>query len=273
MALPPIAVLGGGNLGSAILTGLADAGATDLRTTTRSSASAARYDGTSVRATALEADPAANAAAIEGAGIVISGVKPAGTADLLREIGPALAPGAVVVSLAVGTPIAPLEAVLPAGAGLVRAMPNTPVRVRQGVTGLARGTAVSDEGFAAVQEAFGLLGEVVVLDDDRIDRISTISGSGPAYVYLLLERFADAAVGLGFDRGDAERTVRRTFAGALGLLDASGEPPEALRRAVTSPGGTTAAAVAVLEQDGALGTLIADALAGALRRADELAGR
>ena len=273
MALPPIAVLGGGNLGSAILTGLADAGVTGLRTTTRSAASAAKYAGGPVTAVALEDDAEANGKALEGAGIVISGVKPAGTADLLRAIGPALPADAVVVSLAVGTPIAALEAALPPGAQVVRAMPNTPVRVRQGVTGLARGTAVSDAGFAAVQEAFGLLGEVVVLDDDRIDRISTISGSGPAYVYLLLERFAEAAVGLGFERGDAERTVHQTFAGALALLDASGEPPEALRRAVTSPGGTTAAAVAVFEQDGALGTLIADALAGALRRADELAGR
>ncbi|GAA2752145.1 pyrroline-5-carboxylate reductase [Amnibacterium kyonggiense] len=273
MALPPIAVLGGGNLGSAILTGLVDAGVRDLRVTTRSAATAARYDGGPVRAVALEDDPSANAAAVDGAGIVISGVKPAGTAELLRTIGPALAPDAVVVSLAVGTPIAPLEAALPAGAQVVRAMPNTPVRVRQGVTGLARGGAVTDAGFAAVQEAFGLLGEVVVLDDERIDRISTISGSGPAYVYLLLERFADAAVGLGFERGDAERTVAQTFAGALALLGASGESPADLRRAVTSPGGTTAVAVAVFEQDGALGRLIEDALAGALRRAEELAAR
>ena len=272
MALPPIAVLGGGNLGSAILTGLAAAGVQDLRATTRSSASLARYAGTGITAMSLEEDPDANARAIDGAGIVISGVKPVGTADLLRAIGPDLAPDAVVVSLAVGTPIAPLEAALPSGAQLVRAMPNTPVRVRQGVTGLARGTAVTDDGFAAVQEAFSLLGEVVVLDDDRIDRISTISGSGPAYVYLLLERFADAAVGLGFGRGDAERTVAQTFAGALALLDASGESPEALRRAVTSPGGTTAAAVAVFEQSD-LGGLIAAALDGALARADELAGR
>ena len=178
----------------------------------------------------------------------------------------------MVVSLAVGTPLAALEAALPAGTQVVRAMPNTPVRVRRGVTGLARGTAVTDAGFAAVQELFGLLGEVVVLDDERIDRISTISGSGPAYVYLLLERFADAAVGLGFDREDAERTVAATFSGALALLSESGESPADLRRGVTSPNGTTAAAVAVFEERD-LGGLIADALAGALRRADELAGR
>jgi pyrroline-5-carboxylate reductase len=272
MTLPPVAVLGGGSLGSAILTGLADAGVQDLRATTRTTASAARYDGTVVRAVALEADPEANAAAVAGAGIVITGVKPYQTADLLREIGAALPHDAVVVSLAVGTPVAPLEAALPAGAQVVRAMPNTPVRVRRGVTGLARGTAVTDAGFTAVEQLFGLLGEVVVLDDARIDRISTISGSGPAYVYLLLERFADAAVGLGFDRADAERTVAATFSGALALLDATGEAPAALRRGVTSPGGTTAAAIAVFEERD-LGGTIAAALAGALRRADELAGR
>ena len=271
MAPPPVVVLGGGSLGSAILTGLADAGVADLRTTTRTATSARRFDGTAVRATALEADPEANLAAIAGAGIVITGVKPYQTADLLREIGPALAPGAVVVSLAVGTPIAPLEAVLPDGSSVVPAMPNTPVRVRRGVTGIARGSGVPDAGFAAVAELFGLLGEVVVLDDDRIDRISTISGSGPAYVYLLLERFADAAVGLGFDRADAERTVAATFSGALALLETSGESPTELRRGVTSPNGTTAAAIAVFEERD-LGGLIADALAGALRRADELRG-
>jgi pyrroline-5-carboxylate reductase len=259
-------------MGSAILAGLAAAGVPDLRATTRTRAGLRRYDGTAVSATSLEDDPQANETAAAGAGIVISGVKPVGTADLLRRIGPALGPDAVVVSLAVGTPIAALEAALPEGAQVVRAMPNTPVRVRRGVTGLARGSAVTDAGFAAVQELFGLLGEVVVLDDDRIDLLSTISGSGPAYVYLLLERFADAAVGLGFDRQDAERAVAETFSGALALLDATGESPAALRRGVTSPNGTTAAAVAVFEERD-LGGIIADALRGAIRRADEIAGR
>lgn len=272
MALPPVAVLGGGSLGSAILSGLADAGSRDLRTTTRTAASAARYAGTPVIATALEADPEANLRAIDGANIVICAVKPAGTVDLLRQVGPALAPGAVVVSLAVGTPIAPLEAALPAGAQVVRAMPNTPVRVRRGVTGLARGSAVTDTGFDTARELFGLLGEVLVLDDDRIDRLGAVAGSGPAYVYLLLERFADAAVGLGFSRPDAERAVAQTFSGALALLETTGESPAALRRAVTSPNGTTAAAVTVFD-DRDLGGVIAAALDGAVRRAAELAAR
>lgn len=266
----PVAVLGGGSLGSAILAGLAAAGLDGLRVTTRTAASASRYDGTGVEVATLEADPEANRAAVRDAAVVIAGVKPAGTADLLAEIGDALPPGAVVVSLAVGTPIPPLEAALPAGAALVRAMPNTPVRVNRGVTGLARGSAVSDEQLAAVEGLFGLLGEVVVLDDARIDRLAAVAGSGPAYVYLLLERFADAAVGLGFDRADAERIVAGTFGGAMALLDATGESAADLRRAVTSPGGTTAAAVAVLE-DRDLGGLLADALDGAIRRAEELA--
>lgn len=270
MALPPVVVLGGGSLGSAILTGLSAAGVTGLRTTTRSAASAARYAGTGIAVSTLEQDPGANRAAVAGAGVVISGVKPAGTAALLREIGPALGPDTVVVSLAVGTPIVRLEAALPAGAQLVRALPNTPVRVGRGVTALARGSAVSDAGSATVQEVFGLLGEVVLLDDDRIDRIAAVSGSGPAYVYLLLERFADAAVQLGFDRPDAERVVAKTFEGALALLGETDESPAALRRAVTSPNGTTAAALAVFESRN-IGGVIADALDAAIARADELA--
>lgn len=268
-ALPPVVVLGGGSLGSAILTGLASAGVRGLRTTTRTVASAERYDGTSIEVVAIEDDPEANRAALAGSRIVIAGVKPAGMRALMAEIGDDLEPGAVVVSLAVGTPIAALEAALPPETAVVRAMPNTPVRVNRGVTGLARGTSVTDDGFAAVQRLFGLLGEVVVLDDDRIDRIAAVAGSGPAYVYLLLERFADAAVGLGFDRQDAERAVAGTFAGALALLEQSGETPEALRRGVTSPNGTTAAAVAVFEQRD-LGGLIADALDGAMARAQQL---
>ncbi len=271
MPAPSVAVLGGGNLGSAILTGLGAAGVRDLRATTRTAASARRYAGTPVVVTTVEGDAEANRRAVAGARIVVSGVKPAGAVDLLHEIGTALEPSTVVVSLAVGTPLARLEAALPAGVAVVRAMPNTPVRVRRGVTGLARGAAVDDAGFAAVQEVFGLLGEVVVLDDERIDRIAAVAGSGPAYVYLLLERFADAAVGLGFDRVDAERVVGQTFAGALALLDETGEAPAALRRAVTSPNGTTAAAIAVFEERD-LGGLVAAALDGAIARAEELSG-
>lgn len=269
MALPRVAVLGGGSLGSAILTGLTAAGLTDLVTTTRTASSAARYDGTAVRAVAVESDPEVNRTVAAGAGIVISGVKPVGTAALLREIGPVLAPGAVVVSLAVGTPLTPLEAALPAGAQLVRAMPNTPVRVRSGVIGLARGSAVTEEGFAAVREMFGLLGEVVVVDDLQIDLLAAVAGSGPAYVYLLLEYFADTAAGLGFDRGDAERMVAQTFAGALALQAETGEAPATLRRGVTSPNGTTAAAVAAFEQHDLAGTITA-ALGAAIARAQEL---
>lgn len=270
--LSPIAVLGGGSLGTGILAGLAAAGVADLRTTVRTVASLARHEGTGVSATAVEADPDANRAAVHGAGVVISAVKPAGTEALLAEIGDDLDPGAVVVSLAVGTPIPVLEAAVPDGVQVVRAMPNTPVRVRRGVTGLARGAATTEEGFAAVRELFGLLGEVVVLDDGGIDRISAVSGSGPAYVYLLLERFADAAVGLGFDRTDAERTVVQTFAGALALLEETGAAPAELRRGVTSPNGTTAAAISVFEERDLRGMFEA-ALAGALRRAAELASR
>lgn len=268
----PVAVLGGGSLGSAILAGLAAGGVPGLRATTRTADSAARFVGTGVTVTAVEDDADANRRAVRGAGVVIAAVKPAGTEALLAEIADDLDPHAVVVSLAVGTPLRALEAALPDGAQVARAMPNTPVRVCRGVTGLARGGAVTDAGFARVVALFEVLGDVVVLDDDRIDRIAAVAGSGPAYVYLLLERFADVAVGLGFERGDAERMVASTFAGALALLAETGEAPAALRRAVTSPNGSTAAAVAVFEERD-LGGLVAAALDGAVRRAAELAAR
>ncbi|MFD1722801.1 pyrroline-5-carboxylate reductase [Amnibacterium endophyticum] len=268
----PVVVLGGGSLGSAILSGLAAAGLDGLRTTTRTAASAHRYDGTGIDATSVEDDPDANRAAVRDAAVVVVGVKPAGTAEMLRAIGDALPADAVVVTLAVGTPIAALEPALPEGAALVRAMPNTPVRVNRGVTGLARGSAVADERFAEVRSLFGLLGEVVVVPEERIDAVAAVAGSGPAYVYLLLERFAAAAVGLGFEREDAERMVAATFGGAVAMGDATGEAPAVLRRGVTSPGGTTAAAVAVFDERD-LGGLIADALDGAMRRAAELAAR
>ena len=268
----PIAVLGGGNLGSAILAGLAAAGVRDLRATTRTAASAARYAGTSVAVTTLEADPDANRTAVRGARVVICGVKPAGMVDLLREIGDAVEPDAVVVSLAVGVPVAALAAALPEGVAVVRAMPNTPVRVREGVIGMSAGPGTGADDLDIAATVFRRLGEVVLLEDDRIDRLAAVSGSGPAYVYFLLERFAQVAVDLGFESADAERIVAQTFTGALALLAETGASPGELRRDVTSPNGTTAAAIAVLEQRD-LGGLLGDALAAAVRRAEELSAR
>ncbi len=174
------------------------------------------------------------------------------------------------MSVAAGVTLQTFADVLGADARVIRSMPNTPSTVRKGVTGIAAGAAVSDDDLALVRRLFQTVGAVVEVPESQIDALSTISGSGPAYVYLLIEEFTKAAVGMGFDDADARLMVEQTFIGATALLDASDEDPTELRRRVTSPKGTTERAVAVL-QDAHLERTFADAAAAALARARELA--
>lgn len=259
-------------MGSAILSGLAAAGVLDIRVTTRNASSAAPFVGApGVTAYSVSERPDANRAAVEGAALVVLAVKPYGVLDVLREVSDVLAPGAVVVSVAAGLRIAAMEEVLPAGFAVLRAMPNTPAAIGAGVTGVAPGSAADAAAMAAVVAAFRTVGSVLEVTEDRIDALSAVSGSGPAYVYLFLERFTDAAVRLGFSSEEAALMVERTTAGALELLASTAERPAELRRRVTSPNGTTERAVAVFEERDLAG-IFDDALAAAVRRAEELAG-
>ncbi|WP_258546350.1 pyrroline-5-carboxylate reductase, partial [Microbacterium sp. H6] len=211
-----------------------------------------------------------NVEAAAGARIVLVGVKPAMVPDLLREIAPHLAADAIVVSVAAGVTLQTFADVLGSEARVIRSMPNTPSTVRKGVTGLAAGAAVPAEDIALVRRLFETVGAVVEVPESQIDALSTISGSGPAYVYLLIEELTKAAVGMGFTDADARLMVEQTFIGATALLDASGEAPAELRRRVTSPKGTTERAVAVL-QEARLDRTFAEAADAALARARELA--
>src|SRR5690606_11357497 len=140
----------------------------------------------------------------------------------------------------------------------------------KGVTGLAAGAAATSEDLALVRRLFELVGAVVEVPEDKIDALSTISGSGPAYVFLLIEELTKAAIGKGFDQDDARLMAEQTFIGATALLAASGDDPAELRRRVTSPKGTTERAVAVL-QDARLDEVFAKATDAALARAKEMA--
>jgi len=273
-SLPSLAFLGAGSMGGAILRGVVasgiriDGGITATNRTPEKAAAFSGLDG--VTSIALAERPDGNAEAAAAARIVLVGVKPAMVPDLLREIAPHLAADAIVVSVAAGVTLQTFAEVLGADARVIRSMPNTPSTVRKGVTGLAAGAAVSDDDLALVHRLFETVGAVVEVPESQIDALSTISGSGPAYVYLLIEEFTKAAVGMGFDEADARLMVEQTFIGATALLDASGEDPAELRRRVTSPKGTTERAVAVL-QDAHLDRTFADAAAAALARARELA--
>ena len=270
--LPPIAILGAGSMGGAILHGLVESNeAQGLVVTNRTAAKAetlARLPG--VRSIALEDQPDGNRDAAAAADVVIVGVKPAMVPDLLREIAPALKPGVIVVSIAAGVTIATFEQLLPEGTAVVRSMPNTPSLVGKGVTGVAAGTAADDADLAVVRALFETVGTVIEVPEDKIDALSTISGSGPAYVFLLIEELTKAAVGKGFSEADARTMAEQTFIGGAALLAASGEDPAELRRRVTSPKGTTERAVAVL-QEARLDEVFARATDAALARAREIA--
>lgn len=269
--LPPLAILGAGSMGGAILEGVARSGvATGLTATNRTAQKAAALALPGVRSIALETHPRGNMDAAATADIVLIGVKPVMVPDLLREIAPELRPGTIVVSLAAGVTIATFETILGAGVPVLRSMPNTPATVGKAVTGLAAGTSARPADVAVVRRLFETVGAVIEVPESQIDALSTISGSGPAYVFLLIEEFTRAAVGKGFTDADARLMAEQTFIGATALLASSGEDPAELRRRVTSPKGTTEKAVEVLQR-ARLDELFAEATDAALARASELA--
>ncbi|GGF11048.1 pyrroline-5-carboxylate reductase [Subtercola lobariae] len=274
VSLPAISILGVGSMGRAILSGLLAPGVEvdgPIRVTNRSAASAAKLpDDDRLVSLLTESDENANSAAVKGAAIVLVAVKPAMVPDLLDEIADALAPGTVVVSVAAGVSIATFEKHLPEGVSVIRSMPNTPATVGRAVTGVSAGTRSTPEQLETVRRLFETVGEVLEVSESQLDALSTISGSGPAYVYLLIEALTTAAVEKGFSADEAALLVNGTFIGATELLRQSGKTPEELRIQVTSPKGTTERAIAVL-QDARLDTLFTAATDAALARARELA--
>ncbi|MGB4777028.1 pyrroline-5-carboxylate reductase [Microbacterium sp.] len=270
--LPSVAILGGGSIGGAILRSLVRSGqAPHVTVTSRTAARAGELAGIGgVTSLALERDTSANRVAAADADIVLISVKPLLAPDVLREIASVLRPGAVVVSLAAGIRIETFEEVVGEGVPVLRAMPNTPAVVGKAVTGLAAGSAASAADVAIVRALFETCGVVIEVAEDQIDALTTISGSGPAYVFLLIEELTEAARGKGFSDVEARLMVEQTFIGAAALLDATGEDPAELRRRVTSPKGTTEPAIAVL-QSARLDGVFAEATDAALARAKELA--
>ncbi|NUU06976.1 pyrroline-5-carboxylate reductase [Leifsonia sp. C5G2] len=271
--LPTIAMLGAGSMGRAILSGLLapHVHAAGIRVTNRSEARAAELSGTpGVTTYATEKKADANRLAVDGAQLVIVAVKPAMVRDLLAEIVDSLAPGTIVVSVAAGVTTATMESLLPDTVSVVRAMPNTPAVVGKAVTGISAGSHTEEDDLALVRTLFETVGEVVQVPESQLDALSTISGSGPAYVFFLIEALTQAAIEKGFTPEQAATLVNGTFLGASELLVSSGEAPSELRRRVTSPNGTTERAIAVLA-DADLPALFARATDAALARARELA--
>ena len=269
--LPAIALIGTGKMGGAILEGMLQPGveATSVRATTQTEAAAVLLRDRGVEARSTEADSTANEWAARDADIVILAVKPHYILDVAAGLAHALGPDAVVVSVAAGMTTDQIEQAV--SHPVIRAMPNTPSQIRQGVTGLAAGSRASAEQLAAVSGLFGLVGDVVVVDEAQINHLSALSGSGPAYLFYVAEKLIDVAREHGFSDEQATTMVQGTLLGAAALLDSSGETPSELRQAVTSPGGTTEQAIAVLDEHD-LGAIWSEAVDRAVARAREMAG-
>ncbi|MEJ8285053.1 pyrroline-5-carboxylate reductase [Curtobacterium citreum] len=270
--LPRTALLGVGSMSGSVLDGLLAAGLdpATVTLTTKSEGSAAAHRQRGLDATASDTDPDANRRAVRGAALVVVGVKPYMIADLLDEVAADLEPGAVLVSVAVGTTTASMESRVPAGVRVVRALPNTPIGVGHGVTGVSAGASADPDAVALASSVFTASGQVIEVPETQLDALSAVSGSGPAYVFLLVEEWQRAAEALGFTPDQAATMVRGTLRGAVELLDRSEREPADLRRAVTSPKGTTERAVAVL-QDADLADTFLRASRAAIARAEEIA--
>ena len=272
METKQIAILGTGSMGKAILSGLLAAGTSPsiVRVTTKSKASAdalSSYHG--VQATALESDSAANSSSAKDADLVILAVKPNMILETLKDVASVLKPGCLVVSVAAGITTAAMEEQLSGNAAVIRAMPNTPSVVGLGVTGISKGSNVSAEQLNLAIELFASVGKVLVVDESKIDALSTISGSGPAYVFYFAEKLITAAKSLGFSEQEASLMVKETFLGSATLLATSSNSPEQLRQQVTSPNGTTMQATGRFDAAD-LERVFIEATEAALARAKEL---
>jgi pyrroline-5-carboxylate reductase len=206
--------------------------------------------------------------AIENRDVVVVAVKPRDVPTVLGQLKMRVGKHQMVLSLAAGITTATYENQLGAVA-VVRAMPNTPALVGEGVTGIARGSYAGEEHTDRAKEVLGAVGPVRVLDESLLDAVTAVSGTGPAYVFLMAEALTEAAVREGLPRDVAEAFVHQTIRGAGHLLTDTDTGPAELRSQVTSPGGTTAAAIHVLEERG-FRALLEDAVRAAARRAAEL---
>jgi pyrroline-5-carboxylate reductase len=262
-----IAILGAGKIGEALLSGLLRAGRepADLcfaeQYAARSAEISERYG----------VEGVSSVAAAKAADVVVIAVKPPDVAAVAAEIAGTLRPEALVVSVAAGITTGSIEAHLPAGSRVVRVMPNTPMLVGEGMAVVSAGAHATAEDLGRAEELLASVGKVVRLPESQLDAVTALSGSGPAYVFLVAEALIDAGVLIGLARPVATELAVQTVLGSALMLRDSGDSATQLREAVTSPGGTTAAALRRLE-DHRLRAAFNDALEAARDRSRDLAG-
>ncbi|KAA1419542.1 pyrroline-5-carboxylate reductase [Nocardioides humilatus] len=260
------AVIGAGVMGETLLSGLVRAGrrVDQLLVGEKREARAAELEeryGVAV---------VSNIEAATKADTVALVVKPQDMADVLREIAPVLRPGQLLVSLAAGITTAFIESHVPEGVAVVRVMPNTPALVDQGMSAISAGSHCDDAHLAEAEGLMASVGKVLIVPEKQQDAVTAISGSGPAYIFFVVESMIEAGVHLGLPRTTASELTIQTLVGSAAMLSETGEHPTVLREQVTSPAGTTAAALRELEVHKVRAAFLA-ALEAARDRSRELA--
>ncbi|GAA3615469.1 pyrroline-5-carboxylate reductase [Kineosporia mesophila] len=264
-AIGRVAILGAGNMGGTILAGLLRAG----RGPGDVVVSARRPERAQELKLQHGVEVMNNVEAAAWGDTVIVAVKPRDVGGLLTEISPALRPGTLVISLAAGQTIASLEGNVPEGTPVIRVMPNTPSLVDQGMSVLSPGTHCRPEHTERAQELLSATGKVLQVPESYQDAVTAVSGSGPAYVFYVAEAMIEAGVLLGLPRPTSTELVVQTLFGAATMLRQTGTHPSILREQVTSPGGTTAAALRLLDDQRVRGAFVS-AIEAACQRSEQL---
>lgn len=258
-----VAILGGGKIGEALLSGLLRGG--------RDAAAVVVSERYPDRAEYLvETYGVAVVQPVEAAAArtVLVAVKPQDVDPVLAQLAPAVRPDHLVVSVAAGIMIEQLEAALPKGTAVVRAMPNTPALVGEGMTAIAAGAHAGDAHLETAEALLAAVGKVVRVPESQLDAVTALSGSGPAYFFYVVEALVDAGVLLGLPRVLATELAVQTALGLAVMLRDSGQAPAQLREAVTSPAGTTAAGLRALEVHGVRAAMLGAVEAAAMRSAE-----
>jgi pyrroline-5-carboxylate reductase len=264
-----LVVLGAGNIGRALIGGLLRGGDLAAERITATRRSEAGLDELRQRFPGVVTSDD-NAEAVRGATVVLVTVKPQNAAELFAEVRSHLAPGTLVLSTLAGVTTSSLAQALGPDLPIVRAMPNTPALVDEGATAIAPGAHATEAHVALAREIFSAVGHVVeVVAEGLMDAVTGLSGSGPAYVFMVIEAMTDAGVRQGLPRAVARRLSMQTVLGAARLAIETGEHPAVLRDQVTTPGGTTISAVAELEKHG-LRSMFIDTVAAATERSRQL---
>ena len=249
-----VGFIGAGNMGEALIKGLVTAGVVPAKSVLATDVRTERLDELA-REFGIEV-ARGNTALVRDVDVVVLAVKPQIMDAVVTEIAPVVTRATLLISIAAGISTARIRGALGKDARLIRVMPNTPALVLEGATAVAKAAGLEPGDIDVARAIFGAVGRVVVLDEELMDAVTGLSGSGPGYVALIIEALADGGVKMGLDRATALALASQTVLGAARLLRETGMHPGALKDMVSSPGGTTIAGIAALEESGLRAALI-----------------